>query len=571
MQEEKNEFKNEDEDINLETLSFHGDEVEGAQDSEKAKKKLGMLKKQKIMIIAFAALSLVLTLLYFLVFKPIFDEKKEPEAVEPEPLIAGEVRDQDGVSILMFEHIPKASMQKITVTNQYGTFNCLRVAGSSEEAFYIAEHPQAPVKTETYTQLIVAAGYPVVGRRITDNCENFGKYGLGEADSPACVTVTSTGGATHTFYVGNKLPSGGGYYCRYKDRAALYVIDASVSSSLLVSAESLLSPIIGNGLGSNDALTVDEIIIQKNGEPFVSFKYIGTSTGNEMLQSAYEMVYPAKYVVNDGNITGSLLSGLGSLSGYVVVAAGDGTSEGALYKNDALMAEFGFYDIETPMFELYYKYGETEGIIVFTESGSDEYYFAYSYLYDTVVLIEKAAVPYVEWDMLDYVSDSLFDKYIKDVKSIAITGKLDYKQQIHNVNEKFYYTFDSEGTLHCRAESGYQISGNTVSKNPIQAFYNTTLLMKIRGYAIEENFDLENAEEYAKMVVEMHDGSKTTYEFYRFYGYCYFKVDGAGEFYTTLTQVNKVLVDAVRAANGYTVVPSEEYADLPDIYLNNNN
>ena len=78
---------------------------------------------------------------------------------------------------------------------------------------------------------------------------------------------------------------------------------------------------------------------------------------------------------------------------------------------------------------------------------------------------------------------------------------------------------------------------------------------------------MSQAEKYAEMKITFADGTERTYTFYRFGGYCYFEIDGAGDFYSTLTQVNKLLTDAVRAANGATVTPTDEYSDLPDIYL----
>ena len=562
---EKEEKDLEGQDYRPDTLTIEEKTEDGAGEKPK-KKKAGMVKKQKIMLISFACSAVVLTLLYFLVFLPIFKERTadEPEVIEE--LIDGEVRDEDGKSILMFPHIEKKNVKSIKVVNIYGEYNCVR-DGDSSEVFYIKEHPQSPLDAELFTQLVVDAGYSVITRRITTDCTDFSVYGLSEQDNPACITVTATDGSEYTYYIGDLIPSNGGYYCRYKDRNAVYVIPSSVDSTLLSSAESLITPVLGFTLSQDEAMKIDELMVQKNGQPFISLKYKG-SVSNEIVQSSYELLYPAAYVVNDENVSSVMLTTLATIEGYSVVAAGDGTPEGLLYKNEKLMAEYGFYDPSNNPFEVYYRSGDNETLILFTDSGSDAYYFAYSYIYDTIVLIEKETVPFLEWTLLDYISNNIFQEYIKDVTSIEISGKLDYKQEIHDVSEKFFYGWDDDGILKCKAEStGYTVTGNTVSKNPIQALYQTALRLKIQGYASEENFDMSNATEYARMKITFADGKDRTYTFYRFGGYCYFRIDGEGDFYTTLTQVNKLLTDAVRAANGATVTPTDEYSDLPAIYL----
>lgn len=563
--EESLEVGPEGQDYRPDTLTFK--ENNAGREETPIKKKAGMVKKQKIMIIAFAATAVVLALVYFLVLLPIFKERtaEEPEVIEE--LIDGEVRDENGKSILMFPHVEKKNLESITVSNIYGDYTCVRNPESDTESFYIKEHPQSPLDAETFTQLVVDAGYSVIVRRITENCTDFSTYGLAEENNPAAVTVKDLDGNQYTYYIGNMIPSQGGYYCRYKDRNALYVIPSSVSSTLLSSSESLITPILGFVLTQEEAMRMDELIIQKNGQPFISLKYKANNT-NEIVQSSYEILYPTAYVANDENVSSTMLMTLASIEGYSVVAAGDGTPEGLLYKNEKLMAEYGFYDNSNQPFEIYYRSGDMETIILLTDSGSDAYYFAYSYIYDTIVLIEKETVPFLEWDLLDFISNSIFQEYIKDVTAIEVNGKLDYKQQTHDVSEKFFYGWDEDETLVCKAEStGYVATGNTVSKNPIQAFYQTALRLKIQGYVSEENFDMSQAEKYAEMKITFADGTERTYTFYRFGGYCYFEIDGAGDFYSTLTQVNKLLTDAVRAANGATVTPTDEYSDLPDIYL----
>ena len=57
----------------LNTLSFEAD-AERKPTPKKPKSRLGMVKKQQIMLIAFAVLTVTLALMYFLVFKKDYDD-----------------------------------------------------------------------------------------------------------------------------------------------------------------------------------------------------------------------------------------------------------------------------------------------------------------------------------------------------------------------------------------------------------------------------------------------------------------------------------------------------------------
>ena len=637
-----------DGEFTLTTLTYA--EGEG-KEKKKPKKRLGMVKKQQIMLCAFALLAVTFTLLYFLVFKPDLDEASTPEETPPLELIDGEVRDENGKSVLMFPQITRTNLKNINVKNSYGTFDITRLMdenGKVTSDFGIEQHRGAPFSQEKAAQIAVDAGYPIILSRVTAECEDFSVYGLTEEnENLACVTVTALTGESYTFYIGSTVP-GGGYYCRVKDRAAVYTVTSSIGETLLTSAEALITPQLGpTTVGTSQTFEIDELLIHKNGEPFVALqsrsyvrslilaqlkelkndtsapisedlrsainKYLNTETDDTLqklitamekekdveavknilqskdflftmkdtfLISAYKMSFPSEYVVDDDNVGNMLLAKLNGLQGSYVFAAGDGVTP--LWADDDLMQMCGFYDLENPLFEMYYKYGDEESIIIFADSGSDVYYFAYSYLWDIIVMVEKSLVDFVTWDLLDYCSVYPFMDYIGDVDKLSVSAsKLYYKGSYYEVNETFRYKYvteqatDDKGeiydkqTLTCYAEStGYSVKGGTVSKNPIQAFYNTALKLKLVGYVAEENFDLENKTEYARLTITYHTGATKELVFYRFGGYCYLEIDGeTGVFYTSVTTVNKMLIDAVRAANGFTVNPSDEYADLPDIYI----
>ncbi len=172
---------------------------------------------------------------------------------------------------------------------------------------------------------------------------------------------------------------------------------------------------------------------------------------------------------------------------------------------------------------------------------------------------------------MDYVSERVFSEYIINVSSLSVSGSVKYGGKdgtTYKVNEKFTYKYDDEGTLDCVAVStGLKYSGTT--NNILQNFYMSTLYIKVKGYVSEceipFNID-ENTKEYASFTVETFDGKTTTYKFYRITdAVCYFTVNGAaGEFYVDTNEVNRLMMNAVRASNGYEIDTSVEYPTPPD-------
>lgn len=556
---EKTELSDDQEDAVV-TLS-----AEPAKKDGKPKNFWGMVKKQKIMIVSFACVALVMTLLYFIVLAPMVAKKQEPESVIPETLVDGEVYDSDGASILIFPHTEKKNIKSIEVHNSFGSFVCMRA--EEENTFYIEEHMQVPFATETLTQLVVDAGYPTIIRRLTTECEDWSVYGLAEEDNPAYYTLTNLEGETHTVYIGDRAPTEGAFYCRYKDRDCVYVVSSEIEYTLLSPVTSLLSPLLGYPIPQNEVAMVDEFIMLKNGKPFVSINYKPIE-GDEMALSAYEMIYPANYIVNDDNYASILLSSFTTLQGYSVVAAGG--PDGLLRADEEQMAKYGFYDLQNVPYEIYYTYGDINTIISFTESGMDGYYFAYSYLYDTIVLIEAATVPYLEWDMLEYIDSNLFSCYIADIDYIKVEGNLEYKKQTYHVDEKIRYRQVAVGTstkLQCTALStGRVFTGNDPNQNPMQEFYGTVLTLKIQGYMKDEGVDIPELQDpYATLTIVKLNGETTVYKFYKYSSErCYYTVNGEGEFYTLRREVDKLMIDAVRGVNGLKVESGNQYADLPE-------
>ncbi len=570
---------------------------------KKAAKKKGMVKKQKIMLIAFASAALALILSYFIFVLPYVKKLNAEEKTEPPELLTGEYYEETTETLLLFPKVEKSQIKTLEIHNSYGTFTCVNENGS----FGIKEYEYAPISSETASSLAVDAGYTVVSRRITTECEDFGMYGLGDdEENKNYYTVTDTAGNSYTVYLGDYTPNGGGIYCRYEGRSALYVLQASIANTLLCGVEGLISPLLMSPLPSTAYAQTDSVIITKKGQPFIEIIYDSycqkcngklaeesggtykcsecgaTSSSGEYRNSAYKMLYPSNHTVNDTMYSRKLLLSLCSLTGQAVLKAGTGKSGERLCDNAEIMAEFGFDDFSNVPYRLMYSFTYTDktdntervqtGAVAFAPSGVDGYYFAYAYEFDTIVLVSKSTVPYLEWDLLDYVNSGIIAERIFDITKIEIsTAENSYVYKnggYYTVDEAFsieYVQGESENKLICRADrTDKTYTSMTTQTNYIQALYTSMLSMYIEGYYAEK----EAGDKYAEMKITKKDGTVIEYVFYKKGERAFYTVDGRGEFYVPIYQVNCVLINAVRAAEGCGVDNLVASPNFPDGYQN---
>lgn len=524
-----------------------------------------MLKKQKIMIIVMASLFLVLTLLYFIVLSPLMKRKADeanPPA-EPPKLLEGEALDvEDKRTILMFPRAERKQMKSIEVINQYGSFICYR--HEDDDNFYFKDHEQAPLSADTLASLVVAAGYTGTIERVTEKCEDWGMFGLAEEDSPAYYKLTLLDGTTHEIYIGDMIKSGGGYYARYKDRDALYVLSNTIASTLLVPLETLVTPYLGMLMDQQTYALTDEFILMKNGETFVYITYDkSVQNTDEAVYSVYDMHYPGQYTVNDNKYTEVLLT-FCTLKGAATLKVGEVGQ--MLHEDEEIMAQYGFENLSNAPYELYYKYGNQDSLILFAPSGIDGYYFAYSYLYNLIALVEATSVPYLEWSTKDFIGNQLFHESINDVYDIEISGVITNGagEVEKEINEIFNLRGNANDIIITPESTGKPFSDDLVRN--FKQFYMVMLLVDIQGYMRGEGVeDYSKLPEIACVKVTMDDGSVLEYKYYSYSSRrCYVTVNGEGEFYVNKKDVFKMLCDANRAAHGLTVDRNMEYSDYVD-------
>jgi len=487
-----------------------------------------MLKTQKKLIIIIGIIAAVLIAAYFVIV-PILKNLNSSVQEIPD-LLPGEVLGLNN-RILMFEHVEQAGIQEIEVHNDYGVYAFYR---HTDDEFYIRDNEGAPYSKTAFSSLVVSAGYTISMKRVTTDCPDMSEYGLDEASNPAWYKLTTIDGTEHIVYVGDIIPTGAGYYCRYDGRNAVYILSADISSTLLAPVVNLVSPYLAYPLATSGYFTVRDFYVYHYDECKIWIDYVEEGIETELPNSSYfEMKAPANYLVSTNYELA--LQNFTQPIGLKTVALG--------HTSDVMTAEelapYGI-DPENPAWTIHYKHSDIDNFIFLSEKNADGTYYAYSLLFNLVALVDQSMFSFLEWELIDYVNESLFMININDVAKIELETE-DYSET---------FTLEGEGeTLKVTPASTMATFGETDLKN-FRQVYKTYLTIQMEGYA-----DSTDTSELLLTLRFTTDDARV-FEF-KFYPYstrrCFYTINGEGEFYVLRDIVDKAISDTKKVVKGEPV------------------
>ncbi len=473
-----------------------------------------MLKKQLIVIITALVLTATLAVVYFTVISPMLSTEEEKEIPE---LIQGEEFSDSYNKIMVFPSVEKEDIREIKIHNDHGDFGFFM---DSDGEFYMTDYKATPCKSSNLTSLISSVRLPMAIERITTDVSDPEKYGLGE-DAAYYILIDAENNE-HKVYIGDVIPSGGGYYAMYEGRDAVYALDKT-TSYILNSPESYVTPILAMPTSQQDYYMIDRFTLSVNSTPFVSIEMMDEKERKDAASiSYYRMLEPADYVPSTSNYD-ELLKTFQAFEGTQVLAFGDVTK--AMTPEE--LAPFG---LENPKYEIYYRYKDVDNYVLVSEQLEDGSYNAYSVMFNIVANVTEEKLKFLNWRFLDFVEKPMFQKNINDMQSIEIIGA-----DLHE-------TFTIEGsdqTLSVTPES----TGKLLNPNDLASF--KKLYIKLLSLAIEDYSDSTSTDEWVMTFkVKTRGGIETEYSFYNYSTRrCFFTVNGEGEFYVLRDRVEKILSD----------------------------
>ena len=506
-----------------------------------------MNKKRVIVLIALGAalLLLVAGLIVLNVTKP-GEEVKEPPTLLPENLLGegdpGE-RIEKTSYILMFPRRDRSSIATISIHNEYGDYTLVR---NSDDTFFLAELPGAPLIDEPVASAVVASGYVIVRDRIVDSAtdEELAEYGLD--DPQAWWVLTDTAGKEYRVNVGDRMVSGDGYYCAFEGRRAVYTLGTSLESSILSPCEKYVTAAMTSGVTANNYFEIEDFAIFRFAdggyEPFVSV--VQCDPEEKLNPDAIveaKLAYPSGYRANDSFY-------INVISGFVSLA-GDETA--AIVRSEEDYEKYGLKDAP---YEVHFSLGEKDYDLFFSDVRDDGYVYGISDLldYGLIARFESDSMSWLRAGLFNWCADYPLQINITTVSSLRVrTESRDITFTLTHGTDK-----NENATLDVTSDV---VSFDNAHIYNFRQFYKTVIGSKLKGDSSlteEERSALAADESKAifRITFNTTDGKTIEYGFYRATTReALLTVNGRGDFYINIDWAEKLVSDLERLIAGLDI------------------
>lgn len=503
-----------------------------------------MIKKQTRIIIACIAVFAVILTLYLTVIAPMLKDNTAPEP--PIELLDGEARGSNN-RVYMFPPVARGDMSSIEVKNERGGYIFVR----HNSQFYLKDMELAPYDLEKFSSVVVATGSSLALRRIIiDETTDLSAYGLAATDSPASYTVTTEDGTEHKVWIGDRIPTDGGYYCQYDGRDAIYVIGNSATTAFESNAYDLITPTLGLAVPQSSYSQVSKVGIIKNGVPLFETKSLtpaenGTS-GTDTPTMSYEFTLSdLKQYKPDVTMYSYIVQTCSALAGEEVLACGKEITD------DVLKNKYGI-DSKDPHFVVYYTYDGDDCTIFFSKPDDDGYVYAYTSVYHMVVKLNLTSAVFYSYDLSMFVEKNLYAVNIGEVSKITILGKINDGVDKLDVNCAFKLKKENDKQYLWNLNDESKVYDDDEIDN-FRKVYRSIIQLYVGGSA--DTTEIDENKHIAKISLTNKEGTETVFDFYAYSATrCYYTINGEkGAFYVDRSNVEAVIRNAHNFINGYTI------------------
>ena len=500
------------------------------------------MKRQGIIIIVFALLFCLSLCAYFIFVRPLtaVTDETEEESVETEE---GESLGTQN-RFFMFASLERSDIATITIDNEYGSYT---FEGDGKGEFHIRGYDSVSYDTELFATLLNISTYTLSKAKVGSNlsAEKMAEYGLDEPK--ASWTVTDKRGSSYKVFVGDRLLTGGGYYCRLEGRSSVYVLGIDVENTILVPVESYVLAVLSAGISQDDYYLTDDFTVYKKGEELFSLRLVDKDEMvNQNAMAEVIMDYPTEYYPNTSTYYELLYS-------YMYLA-GD-----SCYKLGASEEDFKATGLLEPETTITFVYNKTRYELHFSEKTENDTYYAYSNLYPNIIAECSAEnLSYLEYSLIDWIDEYVFQQYVTNISTMTVeTDKAACTFDL-------YHSFAEDGdpVLDVKVE-GEQFTDEQVAN--FRQYYKSFLAIAIQDYYANDEY-CKLTEEEMEALVSDEDNAYMTFTYTTrkgettrlcFYNYStrhsVVTVNGVGEFYVLTDVLKKVENDTLRILAGETI------------------
>lgn len=486
------------------------------------KSKKNTFRNQIWIIITVILVVAALLIVYFAVIKPITDDDGNDNPAPSVNLIWEDEVAYAANSLLMYEHMTSSEIKSIDVHNptnaekygeQYVDWGIYRFEGEDPEGYlndgslYFKDYEFAPSDSYKITAMASACGLATSSTRIEDHCKDFSRYGLDYANDDEAIyyVVTGVDGKSYKVYIGDRLPSGSGYYARVSgtstnletgeemERDSVYVASSSyLASTVLTCPQNLTTPYLTYPVDPNVSQTFDYfMLIDHFTERTISFIPIKSEKDPFMVfkgLSIYASVSPEGYF-SSTSFEG-LFSKFQDMQGSEVleiatpqISEEDG--EEYLGFSDEIIQK---YFPDEARYTLTFRHAGIENTIMISPLQENSYYYVYSLVMNLIVKVNYETLYFLGWEPETFISRSVVYTNIDNCESITIRGSyddlgVDFPDRAgkQTVDE----TFRLDGTINGLTVTAMK-AGRVVDTDNFRQLFRIMIQMYIREELTEE-------------------------------------------------------------------------------------
>lgn len=487
----------------------------------------------------------------------------------------------------------------IEICNAQGSFSFVL---DSQNNYILKGYPNVKYNEVMLATLAYCTGTPRVMLRITpDVVERYTLKEYGLDDSSQYYVITSKTGVAHKVIIGDKIPSGEGYYVRYEGRQSVYILydlseseyNSTFSATLVDCAvEDYVTPKVMVEMSTNNFFDVADFRLYRmedytggdiaDYDPFVSFYYEpiekrrGTFYANVPYFATGDF---GGYTINTFRADDCLLD-LQSLTASKTVwldSTADPITVEKFRERYGKVAYYVTFDFNTERYgeeKNYAVKSSVEQRILISEMSADGTYFMYNEMFDMVVEVGREYLEFIEWSRYEWINNDIFSGnigYLKKIEAVIANGTTagitGVKSMILTYDNSASLSGDnstdqngniSSAELKAFAQYGTMTSGTPIDVTQARRLYQSLLYSSLAG---PTGLSEEEQERYrqtgdsgAMLVLRLtYDiGGEDKTFVYRFYDIaesarqCFVTVDGNGAFYMEQNRVDKLVRDLGR-------------------------
>ena len=314
---------------------------------------------------------------------------------------------------------------------------------------------------------------------------------------------------------------------------------------MLKPVEAFVTPYIIFGVSKDDYYTVDDFTIYRGRDKFISVGKVDPEYQNSpdaLVENV--LTYPAPYTP-DSEVYLRIIMGFVSFTG-------DET-----YRLGATEEDLIECGLDEPDYTVAFVYGGKTFYFLASDDGEGNYFVASGIYGDIITKIAKRNLPYLEYDLIKWVSPYVFRRNITSVSTLTVESA--------NVNETYRLNHsvaeDGKAVLQVATDSGAVFRTDSAVLN-FRHYYSDLISLALVDYLPEEASegvpigDFLADEDNLTMKITCTDTAGHVYEF-AIYRYstrrCAISVNGRFDFCMLNDVVNRIESDTEKLLAGETV------------------